>query len=271
MPRYRHAVLGGTFDHFHLGHAALLERAFRVGWQVSVGVTTASFLSAHPKPFPRRIQPYGVRRRAVARWARSHHPGRPVRVVPLADRFGRSSQDGVDVLVVSADTLAGGAAVNTERRRLGRRPVPLEVVPVVLADDLQPVSSRRIRAGEIDQWGRRLSPLAVGIAATNPEDAAILEKAVAKTFPRSRLTQVAVRSRGRARSARAVARELAARAVAGRDLGVGLARGSRASWEVVERTRAVELAPRALPRGSSRSLQRALIRLLSPHVGRKAF
>lgn len=270
-PRYGHAVLGGTFDHFHVGHAALLERAFRLGREVSVGVTTEGFIAQHPKPTAERLQPFAARRRAVERWVRARHPGRSVRVVPLADTFGRSVEEGVDVLVVSVDTRNGGRAVNAERRRLGRAPVPLEVVPVVLADDLRPVSSRRIRSGEIDRWGHRRAPIRVGVAASNVLDRSVLRSAVRAVFPRASVVTRTVPAPRRASSPSSRARALAAGAVRGCDLGVGLARSQQGGWQIVERTPAFPLAPHRLPPRPPGGLRRAIVRWLSPHLGRKAF
>lgn len=267
MRRYRHAVLGGTFDHLHVGHAALLDRAFGVGRAVSIGVTTDAFVTAHPKPFPDRLEPYAIRRGRVVRWVRSRYPGRSVRVVPLADALGRSIERGVDVLVVSADTVAGGRKVNEVRRRLGRPPVRLAVVPVVLADDLQPVSSRRIRAGEVDRSGHRLGDVRVGFAVSDPRDAAAVRVAIRHAFPSGTARDRTGTPPGRAAVAPARARSLARRAAVGAELGLGVVRVAGGGWVAVERSATVELLPRKVGRGTPGSLSRAILRLLRPNLG----
>lgn len=269
MPRYGHAVLGGTFDHFHVGHVAMLERAFHVGTRVSIGVTTDAFLTKHPKPWPERLQSYASRRRAVARWVRIGYPRRTVRIVPLANVFGRSIEEGVDVLVVSADTQAGGRAVNDERRRLGRRPIPLEVVPVVLADDLRPVSSRRIRAGEIDPRGRRLVPLRVGVRVSDRADLGPVRSGVRRAFPTS-IVSAAEEPRAVGRfSPRRRAQALARAAVAENDLGLGVARRAKGGWEIVEASPTLVLAPRSVPAASLSDLSPAVVALLRPDLRRR--
>jgi pantetheine-phosphate adenylyltransferase len=267
VPRYGHAVLGGTFDHLHIGHEALLERAFRVGVRVSIGLTTESFLREHPKPSDDRLQGYATRRRALARWIRRHHPERPARIVPLSNPFGRSVEAGVDVLVVSEDTRAGARAVNRERRRLGRLPLPLEIVPLVLGDDLLPVSSRRIRGGEIDRNGRRRSPIRVGLAASHADDLAVLRRAARRafaTFVPCGSIRGAPAARGRNRGD---ARSLAARAVHNCDLGIGLVRRHGGGWELVERTPMFELPPRLVRGAQPRVLYEATLRQLRPDLG----
>ncbi|MGP8073201.1 MAG: pantetheine-phosphate adenylyltransferase [Thermoplasmata archaeon] len=185
MPRFARAVLGGTFDHLHVGHEALLATAFRLGRTVAIGVTTDAYLASHPKPGRGRIQPFAVRRRALARWLERTFPGHPFEVRPLENRFGGSVERGVSVLVVSADTVEGGRAVNQERRRRGVREVPVAVVPLVLADDLRPLSSRRIRAGEVDRNGRRRADLPIRLDVGDRRDVPWATGAIRSVFPRA--------------------------------------------------------------------------------------
>jgi pantetheine-phosphate adenylyltransferase len=261
VSRFRHAVLGGTFDRFHIGHAALLERAFRVGMRVSIGVTSAKYLATHPKPDDRFLQSFPVRRAAVARWVARHAPGR-ARIVPLENPFGRSLEPGIDVLVVSAETLRGGLAVNRERRRLGRDSLPIEVVPVVLADDLRPVSSRRIRAGEIDRHGRRIGRIEVGLAAATPRDALVASAAIRRAFPGAHVRRVPAPSPKL--SGRESLSRWSARTVAAAELGVAVRPRSPDGWWVVERTRATALRPRLIPGGGPAALRRGLLEMLRP-------
>ena len=41
--KYRTVATGGTFDHLHRGHLALLARSFEVGDRVVIGVTSDAF------------------------------------------------------------------------------------------------------------------------------------------------------------------------------------------------------------------------------------
>jgi pantetheine-phosphate adenylyltransferase len=162
--RVRTAVLGGTFDRLHDGHRALLDAAFRSAARVGIGLTSDSYLRAHPKPHPERIRPYEARRRALLRYLREQFPPGSYWVVPLDAPFGRSVEPGVDILVVSEETRAGARAVNRERRRRrlpGRRVV---VVPIARGPDLRPIEGRRIRDGDIDGRGRRRTPLRIGLS-----------------------------------------------------------------------------------------------------------
>lgn len=156
--RVGYAVLGGTFDRLHDGHKALLEAAFRRARRVGIGLTTAGYLAAHPKPLAHRIRAYAQRRRALRDYLRRHYPGRDYAIVPLDDLFGGSLRPEVDLLVISEESRVGARAVNRRRRALGLRPLELEVVPLVVGKDGRPIAGRRIREGLIDVHGRRRSP-----------------------------------------------------------------------------------------------------------------
>jgi pantetheine-phosphate adenylyltransferase len=180
------AVLGGTFDRLHAGHRALLAAAFNAADRVGVGVTTDRYLRAHPKPLAARIAPYAARRRVLLRYLRSAYPHRTYWLVPLEDPFGGSVAPGVDLLVVSEETEAGGRAVNRERRRRRLPPVRILVVPIARAADLRPIAGRRIRAREIDAHGHRRTPLRIGLQGP-PDGLRQLKSSLRRLFDVGRL------------------------------------------------------------------------------------
>ncbi len=247
-PRYGRVVLGGTFDRLHAGHEALLAAAFRAGRSVAIGLTSAGFLAGHPKPGGERIASAAVRRRRLTRWLAARYPRRRWSIVPIDDRFGGSVGDGVDALVVSADTVAGGRAVNRERRRRGRRAIPLIVVPLVLADDLAPVSSRRIRAGTIDAHGRRRAAIRVGLRVSDPVDGKAVRRAVGLTFPRAVLRPISTAPGGRGASV---------------EIWIDVRR-ARDGWRLALGRGDVALGPERIVGRSSADLGRALRARLAP-------
>lgn len=272
MRRYGHAVLGGTFDHLHVGHAALLDTAFRVGRRVSIGLTTDRFLAQFPKPLADRLQPFAVRRRVLHRWLRRRYPRRAWRTVPLENRFGGSVEGDVDVLVVSADTRAGGDAVNAERVRRGRRRVPLVIVPVVLADDLAPVSSRRVRAGTIDANGRRRAPVTVTISASGALDLATTRSAVERAFAAPRITVGPRPSKvdGGPGDGGGTAPPLGAPS-SSPEIEVTVRRARQGGWSIAERAGPIEIAAPHVPEGPPAHLRRAVLHLLRPDLERKTY
>jgi phosphopantetheine adenylyltransferase len=249
-------VLGGTFDRLHVGHEALLGAAFRTGRPVAIGLTSERFLELHPKPSADTIQPYAARRRTLRRWLAAHYPPSRWTIVPISDAFGGSVGPDVAGLVVSADTVEGGRAVNAERVRRGRRPVPVQVVPLVLGDDLEPVSSRRIRAGEIDRSGRRRSAIAIRVEAPSGPVRSATERAIRRTFPRARIQRRVDAVRGRPPHR---APEL-----------VVTVRGAGARWRVTVASARIRLRAERIRADTPRALGRALETLLRRSRGRTA-
>lgn len=154
------AVLGGTFDHLHAGHRALLAAAFDRAREVKIGLTTDRFARSERKPLSERVQSYAVRRRHLRTFLTERFGNRAWTVVPLRDRWGGSVGPGADLLILSEETRRAARPINAERRRRGLPPIPIVVVRQVRADDGRPIASRRIRSGEIDAEGHLRDPRA---------------------------------------------------------------------------------------------------------------
>lgn len=266
MRPFRHVALGGTFDRFHVGHDALLRSAFAAGDRVSIGLTTDAYLAAHPKGRPgRRPRAYRERLRRLRHWLAGNYPRRRWTVVPIDDRFGRAVELGIDALVLSTETREGGRAVNAERRRRGLPPLPLLEVPLVLADDLRPVSSSRVRDGVIGPEGRRRSPITVGLAVEDPDDLSVASEALRRVFRRARLRTAVARPSRRSRSSAALRSEvLARRVLSGAELAVGIARIARGGWCVAVRSRELALLPRSVPGSGGAGLAAGVRATLRP-------
>ncbi len=148
-----HVALGGTFDPVHDGHRALFERAFAIG-DVTVGLTSDD-LAARTRHDGRHVRPYEARRDDLARelefYAREE--GREVTIRKLAEPTGIATEPQFDVLVVSPETEAGGRRINEIRRDRELRPLDIEVVDHVRAEDGDIISSTRVVRGEIDRHG----------------------------------------------------------------------------------------------------------------------
>jgi pantetheine-phosphate adenylyltransferase len=153
--KYHLAALGGTFDHLHRGHKALLERAFETSEGVVIGLTSDQFARSSGKKIELG---FDRRKEKLVRYLRKTYPGRRYEITKLETRFGPAIYTKeIDAIVVSAETLHTVEDANQKRRELGLAPLRVEVVPMVMAEDNNRISSTRIRAGEIDAEGRLLS------------------------------------------------------------------------------------------------------------------
>jgi pantetheine-phosphate adenylyltransferase len=151
-------AVGGTFDPIHDGHRALLRKALELGDDGVVVGLTSDELAPKTRPKPREIRPFGDRRDALLEELDSlDEHGRDFRVERLDDPYGVASEDpGFDALVVSPETEEGGERINEIRRERGYEPLEVVVVPHVMAEDGDPISSTRVVEGVIDPEGNVL-------------------------------------------------------------------------------------------------------------------
>ncbi len=152
MSRFRTVAVGGTFDRIHRGHWALLTKAFEVGDTVLIGVTSDKFaekLGKTPdKSFDGRVQ-------LLKRFLGEAFHGRKYVVQALNDFYGPLFFTAeVEAIVVSDETLSRVELANHLREMKGLEPVEAVIVQRVLAEDGKPISTTRIRRGEIDDEGR---------------------------------------------------------------------------------------------------------------------
>jgi pantetheine-phosphate adenylyltransferase len=150
--KYRVVATGGTFDHLHRGHSALLSKSFDVGEKVVIGVTSDAFARREGK---QPDQSYEERTASLESLLRQEFPGRDYLIAKLDDYFGPGiASPEVQAIVVSRETAKRVPIANALRREKGFPPLDVVVVDYVMADDSKPISSTRIRKGEIDPQGR---------------------------------------------------------------------------------------------------------------------
>jgi pantetheine-phosphate adenylyltransferase len=150
--KYKTVATGGTFDHIHRGHQALLAKSFEVGDRVVIGVTSDAFARREGKS---PDQKYEERVRALKQLIRDMFPGRDYLIAKLDDYFGPGiASPEVQAIVVSRETAKRVPMANALREAKGFPPLEVVTVDFVLADDSKPISSTRIRNGEIDPQGK---------------------------------------------------------------------------------------------------------------------
>lgn len=150
--KFKKVATGGTFDHLHLGHAALLNKSFEVGYSVVIGVTSDAFAQREGKS---PDQSFTERAAGVEKYVSSNFPGREHVITALEDFFGPGiASPEVEAIVVTKETASRVPIANALRARKGYPPLEVVVVDHVLAEDSKPISSTRIRRGEIDEQGR---------------------------------------------------------------------------------------------------------------------
>ena len=145
--QYKKVAVGGTFDKFHKGHSKLIDTAFEMGSYVVIGVTSNAFGGLKGK-----IDPCSVRMSNLMKLLEGKHTSYDIK--QLNDPYGITiSDEEIDAIVVSEETEPTAFKINDIRREEGMKPLDIITISMVLAEDGKPISSTRIRKGEIDRKG----------------------------------------------------------------------------------------------------------------------
>ena len=145
--------VGGTFDILHKGHKALLDRAFEIAGEkgvVFIGISDEKLASQKGV-----ISSYEERKERVEDYLREKGY-RNYKIIPISNKYGLTLDEDFDVIVVSEETSEVAKEINRIRRKKGLKEIRIEKIPMVMAEDGKPISSTRIRKGEIDEEGRML-------------------------------------------------------------------------------------------------------------------
>lgn len=152
--KYRKVVVGGTFDRLHLGHKALLRKAFEVGEIVYVGLTADEMI--RNKPYAEKILPYELRLKDLIKFFEVNEY-KNYRVIKINSAIGFANKiKSLEAIVVSEETYKGALFVNRAREEKGLKPLEIVVIPIIRAQIGKKISSSLIRAGLIDPFGRPL-------------------------------------------------------------------------------------------------------------------
>jgi pantetheine-phosphate adenylyltransferase len=148
--QYKRVALGGTFDHFHAGHQAFLQHAASLGETLVIGVTHPDLTKN--KVFPQLIESYAVRSAAVEMFCKKNNWH--AEIIELTNTFGPTITDlKIDALCVTEDTLHGAEVINKKRLAVGLTALRVEKAPLFYDTGHVPISSERIRSGQISRDG----------------------------------------------------------------------------------------------------------------------
>ncbi len=120
------SIVAGTFNVLHDGHKALIDRAFSIGDNVLICITSDKMASASRK----NLNSYDVRKKSVEEYALTK--SKPFSIVMIEDMYGPTELiSKEDVLVVSEETLENGKKVVQKIKKDYDIDLKLSIIPIV--------------------------------------------------------------------------------------------------------------------------------------------
>ncbi|MGY5879800.1 MAG: pantetheine-phosphate adenylyltransferase [Candidatus Thorarchaeota archaeon] len=147
---YNKVVFAGSFDHLHEGHKHILRSAFKIGKIVAIGLTTDNMLKFKTKKH--LIQSFRERHGEIEEFIKSEWDTERCTIFPIETKEGGAdTMDDLDALIISDEigVVQNAFDINQLRIDNGLKRFHIIIIPRVRTADGRPLSSSRIRNGEI--------------------------------------------------------------------------------------------------------------------------
>ncbi|MCL2296487.1 MAG: inosine/xanthosine triphosphatase [Methanomassiliicoccaceae archaeon] len=155
------SIVAGTFNILHEGHKKLIEKAFEVGDEVLIGLTTDG-MAAGTKG---EVVPFYLRKKELETLLKG--ADKSWEIVEINDIYGpKEKADSADIIVVSEETFKNAEEVNRERGSRGVRPLKIVIVPFVNAYNSEKICSTGIMTGEYSRSGNN-NAVRIAVGSTN--------------------------------------------------------------------------------------------------------
>lgn len=165
---YHHIVLGGTFDLLHVGHQAIISKAFKLGKFVTIGLTTDKFNQLRNKP---SFQNQALRFKSVKGFLKKTGFIERSNILYINDVFGTTLKDPtLQAIVVTSETKSTTYLINKKRSLKGLKKLEIITQPLLKDQKGKIISSTRIRAGEINTLGQSYKNILLKIAGKKLSD-----------------------------------------------------------------------------------------------------
>lgn len=143
-------ALGGTFEPLHEGHKKLIDVAIKLGGKdVMIGITSDKMARTRI----RSVLPFKIRAENVRQYIMKKYGFEP-KIVKITNPFGKTLDVDFEYLIVSPETYEMALKINEKREKMGKKKINIVKVNFVLAENGKPISSTRIKKGEIDRYGK---------------------------------------------------------------------------------------------------------------------
>lgn len=172
MRLWSNVVLGGTFDHFHVGHKLLLSTAaFVCSQSLLVGVTAASMLSR--KTLTELVEPINARQEAVRQFVQRIKPQLQLSVIEIDTPEGPTvDMADLQCIVVSEETVKGAQSINDQRTAAKLTPLTIVQLSIFNLPPNPATSSLAIdpslQLNKLSSTAARFAQLARYLGRSNP-------------------------------------------------------------------------------------------------------
>ena len=137
--------IGGTFDHLHDGHKSLIMIALSLSEKVVIGLTSDNLLTK--KKFRSKIENYQKRLDILKSYISETSDLSRVEIIKLEDPYGPPINEAdYEGIIVSQETYEGALKINQIRGEKGFNPLIIVVIPLILDNKNNKISSNSIRA-----------------------------------------------------------------------------------------------------------------------------
>lgn len=149
--KYKKIAFGGTFDIIHKGHETLIDTAFELGEKVIIGLSSDALV----KKLGKEAKGYEDRKKELLNFLVKKN-FKNFELIELSDEHGTAVEDKeLEAIVVSEETILKAFEINEIREKKNLKPLDIVSIPLVLAENGKPVSTTRIKKGEINKNGTR--------------------------------------------------------------------------------------------------------------------
>ncbi|KAJ3359574.1 hypothetical protein GGF32_009130 [Allomyces javanicus] len=165
-PTHGTVAVGGTFDHLHPGHKALLTATvLHAEHDLIVGLVDDALLVN--KKHASVLEPYAERHAQLVSFLQLLAPDLAVDIVPLRDAFGPAATYAkLDALVATVETRDNSEKVNGIRAGNGLDPIDIVLIPVLSGTSDQELEmANKLSSTQIRAWYAAKAAAAAAAAA----------------------------------------------------------------------------------------------------------